>query len=117
MRRKRKRYAIREDRKVAPYKPWKYTNKKIKYYRFYTDYKGDFLAVRFSELERLDLVRYITRMSRMKGGTVYLHYDYDMGKFLDSKDCLGEYYRFKVIEQAELWIWHHPRFSAEDISG
>jgi len=66
-----------------------------KRYYFHSDAGHGWLAVKRSEIVRLNLSNKISSFSYQKGLTVYLEEDCDASIFLKTKKDLGEEYSFK----------------------
>jgi len=59
-------------------------------YYFHVDAGHGWLAVKRSELKRLEILHLITGYSYQRGGTVYLEEDCDVTTFLKAKKEAGE---------------------------
>jgi hypothetical protein len=66
-----------------------------KRYYFHSDAGHGWLAVKRTELVRLNLSNKISSFSYERGGTVYLEEDCDASCFLKAKKDLGEEFTFK----------------------
>lgn len=62
----------------------------MKAYKFYSDPGHGWLAVKRSELERLNILHLISSCSYQRGHTVYLEEDCDASIFCAKKKELGE---------------------------
>lgn len=60
----------------------------------YTDPGHGWAAVKFSELERLDITHKISRYSYVKGDTVFLEEDCDLSVYLAALRAAGEAFEF-----------------------
>jgi len=84
----------------------------MKRYYFHADPSHAWLAVKRSELIRLNILDKITECSYQKGKTVYLEEDCDAGIFMNAKKSLHEDVLFKETFQENTPIRNYPRFVA-----
>lgn len=82
-----------------------------KVFKFYRDAGHGWLAVKRQLLEDLGLINSISLYSRVKGKTVYLEEDRDLGIFQNAYEQCGGTVVFEEIDHGDRsWIRNMPEF-------
>jgi hypothetical protein len=81
-----------------------------KQYVFHSDPGHGWLAVKRTELKRLNILKKITPYSYQRGGTVYLEEDCDASTFIKRKEELGEEFSHRESFQENTPIRNYEGF-------
>jgi len=79
-------------------------------YIFHTDPGHGWLAVKRTELVKLNILVKVSPYSYQRGGTVYLEEDCDASLFFKAKEAIGETVDYRISSLENTPIRHYERF-------